>query len=360
LVVVLGCPEIAQAQLRIAEPQNLGSTITCYVGGAAPYTLLPKKRRQFMPTDEGELQAILDKISAHTNLVIPIEVVAVENTDNAEACPSDGGKNYVAFKTEWLQGLYNETNNEWVIYAVLAHEIGHFALGHEKVAYKPELEEQADEYAGRILAMMGASLENTLSVFRSAHLRGIAGGKYPTVNKRIAAAKRGWESAKTTTNTTNTASNNTVKIEKQSNANAYYSKGLDWSEQKDYDKAIANFTAAITLDPNKAYYYYARGLDKKYGLKDYRGAIEDYTSAINLNPKDDAAYYARGGAKSEIKDYRGAIEDYTSAINIEPKGYYYYARGLTKKYGLKDINDANADFRKACEKGDESGCSVTK
>lgn len=169
-----------------------------------------------MPADEGELQTVLDKISAFTNLVIPIEIVAVENTDNAEACPSDGGKNYVAFKTEWLQGLYDETHDEWVIYAVLAHEIGHFALGHEKVAYKPELEAQADEYAGRLLAMMGASLENTLSVFRSKHMQGIAGGKYPTTDKRIAAAKIGWESEQ---KSNSSSVNSKTQVEKQSGSN---------------------------------------------------------------------------------------------------------------------------------------------
>jgi predicted Zn-dependent protease len=347
---VAACP--IYAQLRITEPQNIPNTITCYVGGTTPHTLTPKRRLQFMPTP-AELQLILDKIATHTKLIIPIEIVAVEDTDNAEACPSDGGKNYVAFKTEWMEGLYNETNNEWVVYAILAHEIGHFALGHDRVAYKAELEAQADEYAGRILALMGASLEDTLLAFRSRHLRGIPGGKYPATDLRVAAAKRGYESV--------AGSVNSAQIEKQSDARQYYSKGRDWSTQKVYDKAIANFTAAIALDPNNEIYYYARAIDKQFGLQDYEGAVEDYSTVIRINPGHVRAYYARGVAKSSgLKDYRGAIEDLSKVIELDPNDDdAYYARGLTK-YRAKDKLAAKDDFNKACQMGNASGCKAAR
>jgi Tfp pilus assembly protein PilF len=391
LIVILGTTIMAQAQLRIAEPQSMGNVIKCYVGGSASYTLIPKKRLQFMPSI-GELQKILDKISRHTNLVIPIEVVAVENSDNAEACPSDGGKNYIAFKTEWLQGLYDETNNEWSIYAVLAHEIGHFALNHDRVPYEPKLEKQADEYAGKILSLMGANLEDTLLTFRSRHMRGRPGGKYPSRDERIAAAKKGWESAKNPNN----VSNNTVETEKQANAYKYYSKGIDLFEQEKWREAAANFSAAIAIDPDDAYAYYSRGMCKSrykdyqgaiedfnktlqinpnftnayysrgivknYDLKDYRGAIKDLSKAIEIEPNHVEAYYVRAWTKADgLKDYRGAIEDFSKAIDIEPdNARAYYGRGLVKKYDLKDKSGARADFGKACELGYDEGCKAAR
>ena len=55
-------------------------------------------------------------------------------------------------------------------------------------------------------------------------------------------------------------------------------------EKGDYDKAIAECSGAIRLDPNYAEAYYKRGL--AYGNEgDYDKAIADYTEAIRLDPK---------------------------------------------------------------------------
>ena len=61
----------------------------------------------------------------------------------------------------------------------------------------------------------------------------------------------------------------------------------------DFDKAIADFTEAIRLDPKEAVAYYKRGM--AYGAKgDHDKAIADYTEAIRLNPKSAEAYINRG------------------------------------------------------------------
>ena len=73
-----------------------------------------------------------------------------------------------------------------------------------------------------------------------------------------------------------------------SRGNAYHRRG-------DYDRAIADYTEAIRLDPKYAIVYGNRG--NSYRLKgDYDRAIADLTEAIRLDPKYAIAYNNRGNA----------------------------------------------------------------
>jgi tetratricopeptide (TPR) repeat protein len=50
-----------------------------------------------------------------------------------------------------------------------------------------------------------------------------------------------------------------------------------------YDRAIADYTAALRIDPNYAVAYYDRGL--AYRAKgDYDRAIADYEAVLRINP----------------------------------------------------------------------------
>src|SRR5262249_4612520 len=60
-----------------------------------------------------------------------------------------------------------------------------------------------------------------------------------------------------------------------------------------YDKAIADFSEAIRLDPKDALAYHRRGL-VWYEKKEYSKSITDYSEAIRLDPKNALAYYNRG------------------------------------------------------------------
>jgi tetratricopeptide (TPR) repeat protein len=61
------------------------------------------------------------------------------------------------------------------------------------------------------------------------------------------------------------------------------------NNKRDYDRAIADHTQAIKLDPD-SYYYYSRG----------------------------NAYYQRGMTNNNKGDYDKAIADYEEALRIEP------------------------------------------
>ena len=64
-------------------------------------------------------------------------------------------------------------------------------------------------------------------------------------------------------------------------------------------------------------HYSIRG-DAYQWKDDYDRAIADYTQAIRLNPDDAYAYYSRGKAYHWKDDYDRAIADYEQALRIDP------------------------------------------
>ena len=125
-------------------------------------------------------------------------------------------------------------------------------------------------------------------------------------------------------------------------------RGAAYERKGDIDKAIADFTKAVEVNPKSARAYDFRGaLYSKRNERDL--AIADFEKAIAINPKYVNAYNNRGivyGRKGEIEK---AIADYTTAMEIDPKyTWAYNNRGLA--YGRKgEIDKALADFDKAIE-----------
>src|SRR5216684_3591567 len=81
-------------------------------------------------------------------------------------------------------------------------------------------------------------------------------------------------------------------------AKAYFNRGLAYSSKKDYDRAIADFSEAIRLDPKYAWTYANRG-SIRTAKGEFDLAIADLTEAINLDPKYVWAWFLRGFAQHE-------------------------------------------------------------
>ena len=79
---------------------------------------------------------------------------------------------------------------------------------------------------------------------------------------------------------------------------AYSNRGNAFDDEKDYEHAIADFDAAIKIDPRYATAFYNRG-NSKLNSGDKAGAIADYRQALELRPgfKEAADMLKELGAK---------------------------------------------------------------
>lgn len=97
-------------------------------------------------------------------------------------------------------------------------------------------------------------------------------------------------------------------------------RGKVYSDLKDPDLALQNFSKAIGKQPDSALAYHYRAhiwLTHMYSNE----AIHDNSMAIRLTRNDTvkmSSYINRGAAKAQKRDFQGAYEDYIKALDIDP------------------------------------------
>ena len=133
---------------------------------------------------------------------------------------------------------------------------------------------------------------------------------------------------------------------------AYNNRGNMYTYKENYEKAIADYTKALTIHPGYANAYFNRGIVYLRTEK-HPKALMDFTRAIKMDPEDASAYNHRGIIYSKLKIYRKAVVDFNKAIKLDPAyAAAYYRRGmLYKKTG--DKLNADKDFLQAVQLGDK-------
>ena len=132
----------------------------------------------------------------------------------------------------------------------------------------------------------------------------------------------------------------------EKSADAHYGLGTVYAEQDDYDKAIAEFTRAIELNPRFEEAYNDRAnqyLNQDLNQDSYAQAISDYTTAIKLGPQHYVHWYGRSVANFRKGEFAIARMDATEAIGRAPKyGPLYVCRARAEK-ALNLHSEAQAD-----------------
>ena len=144
----------------------------------------------------------------------------------------------------------------------------------------------------------------------------------------------------------NTAAQPTSVDPTEQYAEAHFDRGLAHADKGDCDKAIADYTEAIRLDPKYAKAFNNRGAAyRKKG--ELAKSMADITKAIQLDPKLAEAYSNRGVSWGEKGDLDKAITDFTEAIRLDPKlAIAFRHRGVA--YAQKnDIERSIADLAEA-------------
>jgi tetratricopeptide (TPR) repeat protein len=131
-----------------------------------------------------------------------------------------------------------------------------------------------------------------------------------------------------------------------SSAPAFISRSVAYSAKKDYDHAIADLNEAIRLDPKNAIAFNNRGW--QYNSKqDYDSAVADLNEAIRLDPKNAIAFVNRSKAYHAKQDYDSAIADLNEAIRIYPKNAIAFNDRGWAYSDKQDYNHAIADYSEA-------------
>jgi tetratricopeptide (TPR) repeat protein len=123
--------------------------------------------------------------------------------------------------------------------------------------------------------------------------------------------------------------------------------GLDAFKRGDLDAAVAEFTRALELSPDSKTYY-NRGVAHSAAGR-HEPAIADYSAAVRLDPANADAYFNRGVAHGQLGKTAEALNDLGDAIRLnpaDPKGYLF--RG-TLFLNERELERAHADFTRALE-----------
>lgn len=127
---------------------------------------------------------------------------------------------------------------------------------------------------------------------------------------------------------------------------ALLARATTYSENGEYDKAIADYSAAIATDPNDDYAYLGRA--DAYRLKnDYDRALAELNAFIQRKPSKASAYYSRGRVYAAKGDFTRALADCTRATELDPRdAAAWYERALVYRQ-MHDDDRQLADLGRA-------------
>lgn len=140
------------------------------------------------------IQEMLQEIMSATGLQQNFELKQ-SDVSNIEASISHR-KRYILYNPAFITTIKDLTKNKWAVMALLAHEVGHHLNGHtiRKGGSTPELELQADEFAGFILHKLGATLQQSQNVIYYI-AKEKKSSTHPAKTSRLSAIEKGWNNA---------------------------------------------------------------------------------------------------------------------------------------------------------------------
>jgi tetratricopeptide (TPR) repeat protein len=158
-----------------------------------------------------------------------------------------------------------------------------------------------------------------------------------------------------------------IKLE-PSNAALYYNRAVVFAAQSDDHAALQDLNTAIALNSKFAPAQLLRAkIDGEQGYggaladvpalvlrakmlssrRDYSGALKEYSQAIHLQPKNAVLWSERGYVCLRQHDYKDAIQYESVAVGLDPKlARAYFFRGAA--FGeLRDSHSAGSDINAA-------------
>lgn len=201
LALMLPLLNIAQQLIQI-DPES-----SCSYYGE---TLNQNQVYSFSSSSEAKdiVQQIVDVVGLKPNFEIKSG-----NVPNALATVQNGQR-LILYSQNFMLKINNSTGTNWAGISILAHEIAHHLQGHtiEGGGSRPELELEADEWSGFVLARMGASLEEAQKAVE-AEASHSGSHTHPPKSARLEAIAVGWSKGNKGNLSSSTQTNQPIPVE---------------------------------------------------------------------------------------------------------------------------------------------------
>ncbi len=110
-----------------------------------------------------------------------------------------------------------------------------------------------------------------------------------------------------------------------------YRRGASYGGLGQPERALADYTQAIRLDPRRTVAYLDRGVLLAATARAYGRAIDDFNRVLELEPDNVSALIARASAYSQLGSQGVAIADLDRAIALQPTASLaFYHRGTVR------------------------------
>lgn len=129
---------------------------------------------------------------------------------------------------------------------------------------------------------------------------------------------------------------------------AYYARGLALRDWGKYPEALASFDQATQKNDKLYEAWREKSRMLAFFLHQDSEALASINQAIKLNQNDFALYLLQGDILARLKRYSDAVEAYNQAIRLNPKPNSYISRGEVR-FQMGDKQGAIADFNKVIE-----------
>ncbi len=130
-------------------------------------------------------------------------------------------------------------------------------------------------------------------------------------------------------------------------------RGRALLELKQFDRAVADFDAALALEPDAAHVLTDRGLARLQSDRP-REAVADFDRALDLWPEHTRTYFLRAEAKARLKDPTGEAADRKLGMTTEPGDETSWVTRGMAKLTSGDVKGAITDFDAALKSNPSS------
>lgn len=252
-----------------------------------------------------EANKAIQKIMNVIGISQPPVLQACDNINNAVAI-TYRGERYILFDPIFMQVLSENGNEYWNNMFILAHELGHHINGHpvdvalrgnfdnKSLSERREQELEADEFAGFVLAKLGASFTQASEIFENLpEIPNENTSTHPSYSSRIEAIKKGFERDNPSFSETSKLKYQVYLDNEDTSSNEW-----DYSIQKPKENKLKDLINPFDRkkiindssipDDEKVSWIYARYFDENSELADGSTRLvikQQYFEEIGLNEK---------------------------------------------------------------------------